>query len=305
MSQLTEEEQVKIATRMGLISTLPLFVFSEEKREKLTECIICMCDYEVGEELRYLPCLHTYHRICIDDWLMRSLNCPSCLEELRPNSPQVNRSMDNTQTVDRTVRQVCTDTLNRATNSFDLLASLMTSTTVESRQSQKCGDSEGKYSRVVTSTDSQPHSSASGPTVKSSCFSHCNNSGSGGDGSNTQPSPTTRVPHRSHRRTRSNGQLTTRVDVMSRLPQLQRVHRRNSTTAVDLVQPTYSRTVASDQPHTSTMSDPAQQLNLSPHQIDGDSHEVFDLPMVYVNVLLTFSFLPLRARTLRLGKRTL
>ncbi|OON23285.1 hypothetical protein X801_00814 [Opisthorchis viverrini] len=37
MSQLTEEEQVKIATRMGLISTLPLFTFTEDKREKLTE----------------------------------------------------------------------------------------------------------------------------------------------------------------------------------------------------------------------------------------------------------------------------
>ncbi|CAH8290077.1 unnamed protein product [Schistosoma turkestanicum] len=46
-----------------------------------------MCEYEEGEELRYLPCLHTYHRICIDDWLMRALTCPSCLEEIRPNSP--------------------------------------------------------------------------------------------------------------------------------------------------------------------------------------------------------------------------
>ncbi|KAF7232460.1 hypothetical protein EG68_09844 [Paragonimus skrjabini miyazakii] len=275
MSQLTEEEQVKIATRMGLISTLPLFIFSEEKREKLTECIICMCDYEVGEELRYLPCLHTYHRMCIDDWLMRSLNCPSCLEELRPNSPQVSRSMDNTHTGDRTVRQVCTDTLNPEANSFDLLTSLISSTTVESRHSQKCGDSEAKYSRIVTSTDSQPNSSASGPAVKSSCFYHYNNSGSGGDGSSTQLRPTIRVPHRSHRRTRSNGQLTTRADAVPRLPQMQRVHRRNSTTAVDLAQPTFSHTVASDQPHTSTLPDPTQQPSLSPRQIDGDSHEIF------------------------------
>ncbi|CAH8612609.1 unnamed protein product [Schistosoma bovis] len=92
MSQLTEEEQVRIATRMGLISTLPLFKFDESKREKLFECIICMCEYEEGEELRYLPCLHTYHRVCIDDWLMRALTCPSCLEEIRPNSPVKIRS---------------------------------------------------------------------------------------------------------------------------------------------------------------------------------------------------------------------
>ncbi|VEL11831.1 unnamed protein product [Protopolystoma xenopodis] len=37
MSQLTEEEQIKIATRMAIIQTLPLFPFEESKREKLTE----------------------------------------------------------------------------------------------------------------------------------------------------------------------------------------------------------------------------------------------------------------------------
>ncbi|RTG80741.1 uncharacterized protein DC041_0002922, partial [Schistosoma bovis] len=60
-------------------------------------CIICMCEYEEGEELRYLPCLHTYHRVCIDDWLMRALTCPSCLEEIRPNSPVKIRSNINSQ----------------------------------------------------------------------------------------------------------------------------------------------------------------------------------------------------------------
>ncbi|VEL15859.1 unnamed protein product, partial [Protopolystoma xenopodis] len=50
-------------------------------------CIICMCEYETGEELRYLPCLHTYHRVCIDEWLTRASTCPACLEEIRPASP--------------------------------------------------------------------------------------------------------------------------------------------------------------------------------------------------------------------------
>lgn len=87
VSQLTEEEQIKIVTRMGLIATLPIIKFDESSREKLSECVICMGDYELGDELRYLPCLHTYHRVCIDDWLMRSLMCPSCMDELRPASP--------------------------------------------------------------------------------------------------------------------------------------------------------------------------------------------------------------------------
>lgn len=45
-----------------------------------SECVICMYDFQIGDRIRYLPCLHVYHDVCIDDWLMRSLTCPSCLE---------------------------------------------------------------------------------------------------------------------------------------------------------------------------------------------------------------------------------
>lgn len=43
-------------------------------------CVICMGEFIVGDSLRYLPCVHTYHKDCIDDWLMRSFTCPSCME---------------------------------------------------------------------------------------------------------------------------------------------------------------------------------------------------------------------------------
>ena len=39
-----------------------------------------MMEFSVGERIRYLPCLHTFHQECIDDWLMRSFTCPSCVE---------------------------------------------------------------------------------------------------------------------------------------------------------------------------------------------------------------------------------
>lgn len=45
-----------------------------------SECVICMYEFQIGDRIRYLPCLHVYHDMCIDDWLMRSLTCPSCLE---------------------------------------------------------------------------------------------------------------------------------------------------------------------------------------------------------------------------------
>ncbi|XP_063062264.1 RING finger protein 11a [Engraulis encrasicolus] len=83
-AQLTEEEQIRVAQRIGLIQHLPRGIYQpsqEQHPEKvLKECVICMMDFEMGDEVRYLPCVHTYHVDCIDAWLMRSFTCPSCLE---------------------------------------------------------------------------------------------------------------------------------------------------------------------------------------------------------------------------------
>ncbi|CAL8332916.1 unnamed protein product [Merluccius merluccius] len=82
-SQLTEDQQVRIAQRIGLIQHLPKGFFhpgSEPSDRKVRECVICMVDFELGEAIRFLPCLHTYHVDCIDRWLMRSFTCPSCME---------------------------------------------------------------------------------------------------------------------------------------------------------------------------------------------------------------------------------
>jgi len=77
---LSEEEQVKLAQRMGLINHLPCGSYDGSKKNR--ECVICMEEFLVGDMVRYLPCLHIYHTVCIDDWLMRgsSFSCPSCME---------------------------------------------------------------------------------------------------------------------------------------------------------------------------------------------------------------------------------
>lgn len=81
-SRLTEEEQVQIAKRMDMIQFLPSASYVPTNKDRLKECIICMCDLKLNDDVRYLPCLHTYHRACIDDWLMRSFVCPSCLRPI-------------------------------------------------------------------------------------------------------------------------------------------------------------------------------------------------------------------------------
>ncbi|XP_013785701.1 RING finger protein 11-like [Limulus polyphemus] len=78
VSQLTEEEQIRVAQRIGLIQHLPTGYYDGSKKSR--ECVICMGEFVIGDAIRYLPCLHTYHMTCIDDWLMRSFTCPSCME---------------------------------------------------------------------------------------------------------------------------------------------------------------------------------------------------------------------------------
>ncbi|KAI4183338.1 MAG: hypothetical protein L6R41_005450 [Letrouitia leprolyta] len=43
-------------------------------------CLVCLCDYEIDEEVRRLnKCKHLFHRECIDQWLTTGRNsCPLC-----------------------------------------------------------------------------------------------------------------------------------------------------------------------------------------------------------------------------------
>ena len=78
MNNLSEEQQVRLAQRLGLIQHLPSGTFDGTKKKR--ECVICMMDFVVDDPIRFLPCLHIYHKACIDDWLLRSFTCPSCME---------------------------------------------------------------------------------------------------------------------------------------------------------------------------------------------------------------------------------
>ncbi|KAJ2798476.1 hypothetical protein H4R20_004805 [Coemansia guatemalensis] len=47
-------------------------------------CPICLEEFEAGEQLRELPCMHRYHVVCIDTWLVsRSTCCPYCKLDIR------------------------------------------------------------------------------------------------------------------------------------------------------------------------------------------------------------------------------
>ncbi|PFX30186.1 RING finger protein 11-like isoform X1 [Stylophora pistillata] len=76
---LSEEQQIRLAQRLGLIQHLPVGKYDGSKGKK-RECVICMTDFAMGDPIRFLPCMHIYHKDCIEDWLVRSFTCPSCME---------------------------------------------------------------------------------------------------------------------------------------------------------------------------------------------------------------------------------
>mmetsp|Transcript_12272 Transcript_12272/g.27859 ORF Transcript_12272/g.27859 Transcript_12272/m.27859 type:complete len:314 (+) Transcript_12272:98-1039(+) len=44
----------------------------------LCKCMVCLEMFKAGDELRILPCLHRFHKGCVDEWLARSAECPIC-----------------------------------------------------------------------------------------------------------------------------------------------------------------------------------------------------------------------------------
>lgn len=47
----------------------------EDNTEK---CTICLCEFEEGEDVRRLPCMHLFHVSCVDQWLTTVKFCPLC-----------------------------------------------------------------------------------------------------------------------------------------------------------------------------------------------------------------------------------
>ena len=48
-------------------------------------CSVCLQDLEDGDEIRTLPCMHMFHKECIDRWLTGNGICPVCRVPVTPN----------------------------------------------------------------------------------------------------------------------------------------------------------------------------------------------------------------------------
>ena len=61
----------------AIMNLLPSSVVTEEK-EGDNNCIICLNDMKIGDNVTSLPCLHVFHTDCIKHWLESKNSCPIC-----------------------------------------------------------------------------------------------------------------------------------------------------------------------------------------------------------------------------------
>lgn len=70
---------------IGNINSLPYFTIADVERELPPEyrnCSICLEDFCVGETRKTLPCMHGFHKRCVDQWLGINACCPICKHQI-------------------------------------------------------------------------------------------------------------------------------------------------------------------------------------------------------------------------------
>ncbi|KAL6646298.1 hypothetical protein ACP70R_017906 [Stipagrostis hirtigluma subsp. patula] len=66
------------------IASLPAVTYQAQEKQdgNMEQCVICRVEFEEGESLVWLPCKHSYHSECINQWLQLNKVCPMCSSEV-------------------------------------------------------------------------------------------------------------------------------------------------------------------------------------------------------------------------------
>ncbi|CAG9320396.1 unnamed protein product [Blepharisma stoltei] len=60
------------------LDAIPISQYNSSNNKEESTCNICLEDFQDGETIIRLPCMHIFHKNCGDDWLERKNSCPIC-----------------------------------------------------------------------------------------------------------------------------------------------------------------------------------------------------------------------------------
>ena len=73
-----EEEEQKLSEEeiKNIINSYNAFKYNTEEKDQ--NCAICLDKLKEGQMVKKMPCKHTFHSPCINNWLKHKLQCPLC-----------------------------------------------------------------------------------------------------------------------------------------------------------------------------------------------------------------------------------
>lgn len=79
-------EDVKILLNKNDFEKLKTIKIDNNNIDKYKEssCNVCLCNYEIEDDIALLPCNHYFHKNCIFNWLCKeNVKCPICRKDCR------------------------------------------------------------------------------------------------------------------------------------------------------------------------------------------------------------------------------
>ena len=83
-----QRNNVNINNIMNLLPSSTITEKKEGEGQDNNNCIICLSDFDIGDKVTSLPCLHFFHTDCIKSWLQSKNHCPICKYEITEASLQ-------------------------------------------------------------------------------------------------------------------------------------------------------------------------------------------------------------------------